>query len=100
MMGGPDCNAGGPASLLVVLGFLFVTVSSRLTGEVGSTSNPISGMTIATLILTSAIGVARYAGTGHIDWLAACVIGVPAVVGVLLGIRLQRRLPEIGRAHV
>ncbi len=40
------------ACLLVVLGFLFVTVSSRLTGEVGSTSNPISGMTIATLMGT------------------------------------------------
>jgi putative OPT family oligopeptide transporter len=40
------------ASLLVVLGFLFVTVSSRLTGEIGSTSNPISGMTVATLLIT------------------------------------------------
>jgi len=40
------------AVLLVVLGFLFVTVSSRLTGEIGSTSNPISGMTVATLLLT------------------------------------------------
>ncbi len=40
------------ALLIVILGFLFVTVSSRLTGEVGSSSNPISGMTIATLLLT------------------------------------------------
>lgn len=40
------------ASLLVVLGFLFVTVSSRLTGEIGSSSNPISGMTVATLLFT------------------------------------------------
>jgi putative OPT family oligopeptide transporter len=40
------------ASLIVVLGFLFVTVSSRLTGEVGSSSNPISGMTVATLLIT------------------------------------------------
>src|SRR6267143_1923961 len=38
--------------LILVLGFLFVTVSSRLTGEVGSSSNPISGMTVATLLLT------------------------------------------------
>src|SRR3954452_21539980 len=34
------------AILIVVLGFLFVTVSSRLTGEIGSSSNPISGMTV------------------------------------------------------
>jgi putative OPT family oligopeptide transporter len=40
------------AILIVIFGFLFVTVSSRLTGEIGSTSNPISGMTVATLLLT------------------------------------------------
>jgi len=40
------------ALMIVVCGFLFVTVSSRLTGEIGSSSNPISGMTVATLLLT------------------------------------------------
>src|SRR5215207_9091717 len=40
------------ALLIIFLGFLFVTVSSRLTGEVGSSSNPISGMTVATLLIT------------------------------------------------
>ncbi|MEO5721910.1 MAG: oligopeptide transporter, OPT family [Chthoniobacterales bacterium] len=40
------------ALLIVIFGFLFVTVSSRLTGEIGSSSNPISGMTVATLLLT------------------------------------------------
>src|SRR5205807_5049478 len=40
------------AILIVAFGFLFVTVSSRLTGEIGSSSNPISGMTVATLLLT------------------------------------------------
>jgi putative OPT family oligopeptide transporter len=40
------------AFLIVLFGFLFVTVSSRLTGEIGSSSNPISGMTIATVLLT------------------------------------------------
>jgi putative OPT family oligopeptide transporter len=40
------------ALLIIILGFLFVTVSSRLTGEVGSSSNPISGMTVATLLIT------------------------------------------------
>ncbi len=38
--------------LIVLFGFLFVTVSSRLTGEIGSSSNPISGMTVATLLFT------------------------------------------------
>src|SRR5512141_1851503 len=40
------------AILIVAFGFLFVTVSSRLTGEIGSSSTPISGMTVATLLLT------------------------------------------------
>jgi putative OPT family oligopeptide transporter len=43
------------AILIVIFGFLFVTVSARLTGEIGSSSNPISGMTIATLLLTCLI---------------------------------------------
>ena len=46
------------AILIVVFGFLFVTVSSRLTGEVGSSSNPISGMTVATLLFTSLVFLA------------------------------------------
>ncbi|MGZ5434810.1 MAG: OPT family oligopeptide transporter [Pyrinomonadaceae bacterium] len=43
------------AIMIVAFGFLFVTVSSRLTGEIGSSSNPISGMTVATLLLTCLI---------------------------------------------
>jgi putative OPT family oligopeptide transporter len=43
------------ALLILVFGFLFATVSSRLTGEVGSTSNPISGMAVATLLFTCLI---------------------------------------------
>ncbi|HMP82401.1 MAG TPA: oligopeptide transporter, OPT family [Verrucomicrobiota bacterium] len=43
------------AVLIVAFGFLFVTVSSRLTGEIGSSSNPVSGMTVATLLLTCLI---------------------------------------------
>jgi putative OPT family oligopeptide transporter len=40
------------AAMILIFGFLFVTVSSRLTGEIGSSSNPISGMTVATLLFT------------------------------------------------
>ncbi len=43
------------ALLIIIFGFLFVTVSSRLTGEIGSSSNPISGMTVATLLFTCLI---------------------------------------------
>ena len=44
-------------AMIVLFGFLFVTVSSRITGVIGSSSNPISGMTIATLLLTCLIFV-------------------------------------------
>ncbi len=44
--------------LIILFGFFFATVSSRITGLIGSSSNPISGMTIATLIVTCMIFVA------------------------------------------
>lgn len=40
------------AVLIVLFSFFFVTVSSRITGEIGSSSNPVSGMTVATLLIT------------------------------------------------
>ncbi len=55
IMAVPQLNLRGNllgAFLIVLFGFLFVTVSSRLTGQIGSSSNPISGMTVATLLLT------------------------------------------------
>lgn len=54
----PLVSAVAGAVLVVLFGFLFVTVSSRLTGEIGSSSNPISGMTVATLMLTCLIFLA------------------------------------------
>ncbi len=43
--------------MIVIFGFFFVTVSSRIVGLIGSSSNPVSGMTIATLMATSLIFV-------------------------------------------
>ncbi|MBN8723886.1 MAG: oligopeptide transporter, OPT family [Acidobacteria bacterium] len=47
------------ALMVVIFGFFFATVSSRITGEIGSSSNPISGMTVATLLMTCLIFVLR-----------------------------------------
>lgn len=59
--------------LIVVFGFFFVTVSSRIVGIIGSSSNPISGMTIATLMATCLIFVAL-GWTGDVyQSLALCV---------------------------
>jgi putative OPT family oligopeptide transporter len=66
-------NAVG-AVLIVVFGFLFVTVSSRLTGEIGSSSNPISGMTVATLLLTCLIFL-LVGWTGGAHYVTALSVG-------------------------
>ncbi len=67
------------AVLMVIFGFLFVTVSSRLVGEIGSSSNPISGMTIATLIATCLIFLAvGWTGGAY----AAVALSIGAVVCV------------------
>ena len=64
------------AILIVVTGFLFVTVSSRLVGEIGSSSNPISGMTVATLLLTSLVflGVGWTGGAYYVTALSVGAI--------------------------
>ena len=62
------------AVLIVAFGFLFVTVSSRLTGEIGSSSNPISGMTVATLLLTCLIFL-LIGWTGPTHYVTALSIG-------------------------
>jgi putative OPT family oligopeptide transporter len=67
----------------VVFGFFFVTVSSRITGLIGNSSNPISGMTIATLIMTCSIFVA----VGWLgDYYAPIALGVGAVVCIAAAI--------------
>src|SRR5258708_27075988 len=54
------------AVFVVVFGFLFVTVAGRISGLLGNSSNPISGMSIATLMATCAIFfVARWTASNY-----------------------------------
>jgi putative OPT family oligopeptide transporter len=62
------------AVLIVALGFLFVTVSSRLTGEIGSSSNPVSGMTVATLLATCLVFL-LVGWTGPVYYVTALSVG-------------------------
>ncbi len=73
------------AVLVVVFAFFFVTVSSRIVGLVGVTSNPTSGMTIATLLATS--GVFLVMGwTGDLGKAAALTVGcVVAIAASIAG---------------
>ncbi|MBI4410343.1 MAG: oligopeptide transporter, OPT family [Gemmatimonadetes bacterium] len=65
------------AVLIVVFGFLFVTVSSRIVGIIGSSANPISGMTIATLMATSLIFVL-------VGWVGGAWAAVALSVGAVV----------------
>lgn len=67
----------GAGVLIVVFGFLFVTVSSRIVGIIGSSNNPISGMTIATLMGTCLV----FIGMG---WTGAVYEPIAIVVGAIV----------------
>jgi len=72
------------AALIIAFGFFFTTVSSRICGQIGSSANPISGMTIASLIAISLIFLLL--GWTHIDDRVraisiACVIAVAVANG-------------------
>jgi len=71
------------AVLVVVFAFFFVTVASRIVGLVGVTSNPTSGMTIATLIGTSSVFLAMgwTDDTGKVGALCVgCVVAIAASI--------------------
>jgi putative OPT family oligopeptide transporter len=75
--------------LVVIFGFFFVTVSSRIVGLIGSSSNPISGMTIATLILTCTIFVALgWTGDAYSP-IALCVGAVVCIAAANAGATSQ-----------
>ncbi len=75
--------------LIVVFGFFFVTVASRIVGIIGSSSNPISGMTIATLMATCLIFVA-IGWTGDVyQPMALCVGGMVCIAAANAGATSQ-----------
>ncbi len=67
------------ALCVIVFGFIFVSTSSRLCGEIGSSSNPVSGMTVATLLLTCLIFL--FLGKGGAEHRVAA-LSVAAIVCV------------------
>ncbi len=79
-------EANFAASLLIVsFGFLFVTVSSRIVGLIGSSANPISGMTIATLMATAAIFLVKGWTAPAFGALAITIGGVVCIASANAG---------------
>ncbi len=77
------------AVLAVLFAFLFVTVASRLSGLIGNSSNPISGMTVATVLLTALIFLAvGWTGIEH-RVLALSIGGVVCIAAAVAGATSQ-----------
>ncbi len=75
--------------LALAFAFLFVTVSSRITGQIGSSANPISGMTVATVLLTALIFLAvGWVGVEH-RVLALSIGGVVCIAAAVAGATSQ-----------
>ncbi|MFP5286449.1 MAG: OPT/YSL family transporter, partial [Thermoanaerobaculia bacterium] len=91
----PNLPTGGfPASLLtglliLIFGFFFVAVSSRIVGLIGSSSNPISGMTIATLLGTTLLFLSLGLGGDAYQGAALCVGAIVCIAAANAGATSQ-----------
>jgi putative OPT family oligopeptide transporter len=76
------------AVVMLILGFFFATVSGSLCGMIGSSNNPVSGLTLSTLIVAAllmvALGVSGPGGVAAVLGVAAVVCVSSAVAGELL----------------
>jgi putative OPT family oligopeptide transporter len=76
------------AAVMIVLGFFFAAVSGNLVGLIGSSNNPVSGLTLSTLIVAAllmvAIGVSGMSGVAAVLGVAAVVCVSSAVAGEML----------------
>jgi len=77
------------ALFIVVFGFLFVTVASRISGLIGNSSNPISGMTIATLMATCAVFLVIHWTANAYAVLALTIGGVVCIAAAIAGATSQ-----------
>lgn len=77
------------AIIVVVFGFLFVTVASRISGLIGNSSNPVSGMTIATLMATCAVFLLAGWTAPPFAVLALTIGGVVCIASAIAGATSQ-----------
>ena len=77
------------ALFIVVFGFLFVTVASRISGLIGNSSNPISGMTIASLMATCAVVLVVHWTASTYAVLALTIGGLVCIAAAIAGATSQ-----------
>ncbi len=73
------------ALIVIIFGFFFATVSSRMVGLIGSSNNPVSGMAIATLLISTLL--LKATGTDGIEGMTAAIVigGVICVIAAIAG---------------
>src|SRR5262249_57301884 len=75
--------------LIIIFGFFFVTVSSRIVGIIGTSSSPVSGMTIATLMATCLLFIGFGWTADPFQPMALCVGGIVCVAAATAGATSQ-----------
>ena len=73
------------ALIVIVFGFFFATVSSRMVGLIGSSNNPVSGMAIATLLISTML--LKVTGTVGIEGMSAAIVigGIICIIAAIAG---------------
>lgn len=86
--------AGGAFSALFGVGGGVVMVPLLML-LCGYGSRAATATSLAAIAIIAAIGVATYGAIGAVDWLAAVLIGIPALLGVTLGVRVRARISAV-----
>lgn len=61
----------------------------------GYGSRAATATSLAAIAVIAAFGVATYGALGNVDWLAAALVGIPALAGVTLGVRVRARISAV-----
>jgi uncharacterized membrane protein YfcA len=61
----------------------------------GYGSRAATATSLAAIAVIAAFGVATYGALGNVDWVAAALVGIPALAGVTLGVRVRARISAV-----
>lgn len=86
--------AGGAFSALFGVGGGVVMVPLLML-LCGYGSRAATATSLAAIAVIAAVGVATYGAVGKVDWVAAVLIGIPALLGVTLGVRVRARISAV-----
>lgn len=86
--------AGGAFSALFGVGGGVIMVP-LLIMLCGYGSRAATATSLAAIALIALVGVATYGALGNVDWVAALLVGIPALLGVTIGVRVRARISAV-----